>query len=58
MMLKGVAIAWWAIGAIMFAIIVINGGWAAWAGLILCLILLVLSIFDWGNSSDPNDWSV
>lgn len=57
-MLKGVVIAWWATGVIIFLAVVLSGGWAAWVGLILCLLLLVLSIFDWGHSDDPNDWSV
>jgi hypothetical protein len=58
MMLKGVAIAWWGMCALIFLIIVLCGGWAGWVGLILCLVLLALSILDWGNSEDPNDWSV
>jgi hypothetical protein len=57
-MLKGVAIAWWAMGVIIFAIIVLNGGWAGWVGFLLCIVLLILSIMDWGHSEDPNDWSV
>jgi hypothetical protein len=57
-MLKGVAVAIWTIGAIIFAIVIINGGWAAWVGLVLCLTALVLTILNWGNSDDPHDWSV
>jgi len=57
-MLKVMVVLWWAIGFVVFSLIALNGGWAAWVGVIMCALLLFLSVFDWGNSDDPNDWSV
>jgi hypothetical protein len=57
-MLKTMVALWWTVGLIIFSLVAISGGTMAWVGIIMCALLLVLSIFDWGNSKDPNDWSV
>jgi len=57
-MLKATIVIFWAIGLIIFGLVAFNGGWAAWVGVIMCALLMFLSILDWGNSDDPNDWSV
>jgi len=57
---KYVAIVWWAAGLIAFSLVALHGGEAAWVGIVLCAILLVLSIIDplATDPKDPHDWSV